>query len=93
MLEVVVVGIAAFLTSILSAVAGLGGGVILLLVIAQFAAPTVAIPIQGSIQLVSNGSRAALLRHQISWPVVGLGIDLAVSGQLDRRGGRNLVAR
>ena len=71
MFEVVVVGIAAFLTSILSAVAGLGGGVILLLVIAQFVAPTVAIPIQGSIQLVSNGSRAALLRHQISWPVVG----------------------
>jgi len=69
--EVVVVGIAAFLTSILSAVAGLGGGVILLLVIAQFVAPTVAIPIQGSIQLVSNGSRAALLRQQISWPVVG----------------------
>lgn len=71
MLEVVVVGVAAVLTSILSAVAGLGGGVILLLVIAQFVAPTVAIPIQGAIQLVSNGSRAALLRADISWPVVG----------------------
>lgn len=71
MLDVVVVGIAAFLTSILSAIAGLGGGVILLLVIAQFVAPAVAIPIQGAIQLVSNGSRAALLRQQISWPVVG----------------------
>lgn len=64
-------GVAALLTSILSAVAGLGGGVILLLVIAQFVAPTIAIPIQGAIQLVSNGSRAALLRSQISWPVVG----------------------
>ena len=71
MIEVVVVGVAALLTSILSAVAGLGGGVILLLVIAQFVAPTVAIPIQGAIQLVSNGSRAALLRSSISWPVVG----------------------
>ena len=71
MLEIVVVGVAALLTSILSAVAGLGGGVILLLVIAQFVAPTIAIPIQGAIQLVSNGSRAALLRSQISWPVVG----------------------
>ena len=71
MMEVVVVGVAALLTSILSAVAGLGGGMILLLVIAQFVAPTVAIPIQGAIQLVSNGSRATLLRRQISWPVVG----------------------
>lgn len=71
MVEIVVVGVAALLTSILSAVAGLGGGVILLLVIAQFVAPTVAIPIQGAIQLVSNGSRAALLRPDISWSAVG----------------------
>lgn len=71
MVEIVVVAVAAVLTSILSAIAGLGGGVILLLVIAQFVAPTVAIPIQGSIQLVSNGSRAALLRSLVSWPVVG----------------------
>ena len=70
MVEIVVVGVAALLTSILSAVAGLGGGVILLLVIAQFVPPTVAIPIQGAIQLVSNGSRAALLRRDISWRVV-----------------------
>jgi uncharacterized membrane protein YfcA len=69
--ELVVIGIAAVLTSILSAVAGLGGGVILLLVIAQFVAPTTAIPIQGAIQLVSNGSRAALLRINIEWRVVG----------------------
>lgn len=78
MLEVVVVGVAALLTSILSAVAGLGGGVILLLVIAQFVAPTVAIPIQGAIQMVSNGSRAAMLRQQISWPVVGWGAVLVL---------------
>ena len=71
MLEIVVVAIAALLTSILSAVAGLGGGVILLLVITQFVAPTVAIPIQGAIQLISNWSRAVLLRTNISWPVVG----------------------
>lgn len=71
MVEVAVVGVAALLTSILSAVAGLGGGVILLLVITQFVAPTVAIPIQGAIQLASNSSRAVLLRTDIAWPVVG----------------------
>lgn len=67
----VVVGIVAVLTSVLSAVAGLGGGVILLLVIAQFVAPTTAIPIQGAIQLVSNSSRAWFLRHDVAWGPVG----------------------
>lgn len=71
MVELIVIGIASLLTSILSAVAGLGGGVVLLLVLSQFVAPTTAIPLQGAIQLVSNGSRAALLRHAIAWPVVG----------------------
>lgn len=71
MIEVLIVGVAALLTSILSAVAGLGGGVILLLVITQFVTPTVAIPIQGAIQLASNASRAVLLRNDIAWPVVG----------------------
>ncbi len=66
----VVIGIVAVLTGILSAVAGLGGGVILLGVLAQFFAPTTAIPIQGGIQLVSNTSRAAMLRRDINWPVV-----------------------
>ncbi len=82
MVELVVVGVAALLTSILSAVAGLGGGVILLLVIAQFVAPTTAIPIQGAIQLVSNGSRAAILRRSITWPVVGWSSVLLLPGSL-----------
>ena len=67
----IVIGLAALLSSILSAVAGLGGGVILLVVIAQFVTPTAAIPIQGAIQVVSNGSRARLLRHDVDWSVVG----------------------
>lgn len=82
MVELTVVGVAALLTSVLSAIAGLGGGVILLLVIAQFVAPTTAIPIQGAIQLVSNGSRAALLRRSISWPVVGWSSLLLLPGSL-----------
>ncbi|MEP1125639.1 MAG: sulfite exporter TauE/SafE family protein [Ilumatobacter sp.] len=79
-IELTVIGVAAMLTSILSAVAGLGGGVILLLVIAQFVAPTTAIPIQGAIQLVSNGSRAGLLRRDIAWPVVGWSSILVLPG-------------
>lgn len=70
-MDVLVIGIAALATSVLSAIAGLGGGIILLAVIAQFFAPTVAIPIQGAVQFVSNGSRAVIVRHDIAWPAVG----------------------
>lgn len=70
-MELIVIAVAALLTAILSAIAGLGGGVILLLVIAQFHAPVVAIPIQGGIQLVSNSVRAGLLRTNINWKAVG----------------------
>ncbi len=66
-----VVAAVAVSTSLLSAIAGLGGGVILLGVLAQFFAPTVAIPIQGGIQLFANGSRAVSLRRDISWSVAG----------------------
>lgn len=78
--EIVVVGVVAFLTAIFSAVAGLGGGIILLAVIAQFHAPATAIPIHGSIQMVSNGWRSALLRSGINWPAVGYGSVLVLPG-------------
>ncbi len=71
-MELVVIGLAALATSVLSALAGLGGGIILLVVIAQFFTPSVAIPIHGGIQLASNGSRATLLRRDINWRAVGL---------------------
>ena len=66
----VIVGVVAVLTGILSAVAGLGGGITLLAILAQFFAPTTAIPIQGGIQLVSNLSRTTMLRADIHWPAV-----------------------
>ncbi len=65
-----IIALAALATSILSALAGLGGGIILLAVILQFFAPTTAIPIHGGIQFVSNGSRAAILREHINRRVV-----------------------
>lgn len=70
-MDILLIGLAALATSVLSAIAGLGGGIILLAVIAQFFAPTVAIPIQGAMQFVANGSRALLIRREISWPAVG----------------------
>lgn len=76
------IGAAAFLTSILSAMAGLGGGIVLLVAILQFFTPTVAIPIHGGIQLVSNGSRAAMLRRNIAWRPVVLSVILLFPASL-----------
>jgi len=72
-MELVIILVTAGVTAVLSAVAGLGGGVILLVVLAQFFTPVVAIPIHGGIQMVSNGSRAFLLRKDVRWPAVGWG--------------------
>lgn len=63
-IELVVIAGAAVGTSMLTAVAGLGGGLILLVVMLQFLDPLVAVPVHGVIQLVSNSSRGlALHRH------------------------------
>ncbi len=70
-MDLIIIGVVAVATSILSALAGLGGGVILLVVLLQFFAPSTAIPIHGGIQLISNGSRAAFLRQNINWRAVG----------------------
>jgi len=53
------------LTSALTAAAGIGGGLVLLGVMASLLAPVVVIPIHGVVQLGSNAGRAALMREQI----------------------------
>lgn len=65
--ELAVVGAAAVCTAMLTAVAGLGGGLILLVVMLQFLDPLVAVAVHGVIQLVSNTSRAVALRRNIEW--------------------------
>ncbi len=52
-------------TSALTAAAGIGGGLVLLSVLATFLPPVVVIPIHGVVQLGSNAGRAALLRQHI----------------------------
>lgn len=50
----------AFLTSALSGVLGMGGGMLMLGVMAAFFPPAVLIPLHGIVQLASNGFRAGL---------------------------------
>lgn len=63
---------AAFLTAVLSGVAGLGGGTVLIAVFYAIGlAPAVAVPLHATVQLVSNGTRTlAFIRH-VEWRAAG----------------------
>lgn len=61
---------AALATSIISAVVGMAGGIILLSVMLLFLEPLVAIPIHGAIQLVSNGTRTFVQRDHVRWSII-----------------------
>lgn len=58
-------GVVAIGTSILSGVLGMAGGMLLLAALLLRLEPTVAIPVHGIVQLVSNGSRAYFLRTHV----------------------------
>jgi uncharacterized membrane protein YfcA len=60
----------AVLTSIVSGVMGMAGGMLLLAVMLLRLEPAVAIPVHGVAQLVSNASRAFFLRKQVRWDAV-----------------------
>jgi len=58
------------LTSMLSAVVGMAGGITLLSVMLLFFEPLVAIPIHGVVQLVSNSSRTYVQRKHVDWTIL-----------------------
>ena len=64
--------IAAFLTSCFTAVAGIGGGVLLIAIMVSFMAPVTAIPVHGFVQLSSNVSRALFGLGDLRWRIVGV---------------------
>lgn len=55
-------------TSLLTAVAGLGGGMLLLALMAQLFAPSVLIPLHGVAQFFSNANRGVMHRDKLRWP-------------------------
>lgn len=67
---VAALAVAALLTSALSAVVGMAGGITLLGVMLLFQEPLVAIPLHGVVQLVSNGSRTWVQRRHIERSLV-----------------------
>lgn len=69
-LELCLIGVAALIGSAIAAIAGLGGGILLMAVLLQFLNPLEVIPIHAVIQLASNSSRAVILRDDVDWGVV-----------------------
>ncbi len=68
--DLLVLALAAFATSALTATVGVGGGAILIAVMVVYWEPLLAIPLHGAVQWVSNGSRALIQREHVRWSVL-----------------------
>ena len=77
-----VLTITAFLTATLSGVLGMGGGILLLAVMAGYFPPAVTIPFHGAVQLVSNVARAAISWRDIAWHILGPMVAGSILGAL-----------
>ena len=60
----------AFATSILSAVIGMAGGLVLLSAMLLYMEPLQAIPVHAAVQLISNASRTIVQREHVEWKLV-----------------------
>ena len=67
--EVIILSFSSFFTAIISAVAGMAGGIVLLSIMTFFMSYQTIVPIHGCVQLVSNSTRCWLLRKNISWDI------------------------
>ena len=78
--------VAAFALAVLSAVAGFGGGVLLLPVFTAMFGLRVAVPVLTITQLASNGGRVWFNRHELRWGLIARfsagAVPLAVVGAL-----------
>lgn len=81
-----VASVAAFMLALLSAVAGFGGGVLLLPVFTALFGLRLAVPVLTLTQVSSNASRVWLNRRELRWRLIGwfaLGaVPFAVAGGL-----------
>ena len=85
--EFITLCLTSFFTSVISASFGLGGGLMLVTVMASILPPLAIIPVHGVIQLSSNLSRAMMMwRHiKLTWMmpfVIGTLIGATIGGQL-----------
>lgn len=68
--QIAILTVTSFFTSMITSVAGAGGGAILLAVLLQFMPPSAAIPFHGSVQFAANVWRFWLFRKHMNWPII-----------------------
>lgn len=70
---------ASFVGSFITVAMGIGGGAVLLAVMASLVPPAALIPVHGVIQLGSNLNRAFMMRRHALWPpIMGFGVGSAI---------------
>ena len=62
--------ILSFLTSLLTSVFSVGGGLIMLVALAQYFSPSTLIPLHGAIQLSNNLSRTYVYKEFFKWQLI-----------------------
>lgn len=67
---IVLFAILSFLTSLLTSIFSVGGGLIMLVALAQSFSPATLIPLHGSIQLANNFSRTLVYREFFQWKLI-----------------------
>jgi uncharacterized protein len=67
-----IIGVVVIVTSMISGVFGMAGGLILMLVLGQFLSVPAAMILHGVTQFFSNGWRAIIWRQWIDWRIIGL---------------------
>jgi len=83
--------VASLATSFITAAFGIGGGVVLIALLAMLLPPTALIPVHGVVQLGSNGGRVAIMIKDVFWEpilpfmigaIIGAGLGGAIVVQL-----------
>lgn len=67
---IVIFAILSFLTSLLTSIFSVGGGIIMLVALAQSFSPVTLIPLHGSIQLANNLSRTFVYKEFFQWKLI-----------------------
>jgi uncharacterized protein len=69
-LALILIGLS-FLTSLITATFSLGGGTLMIAVLALVFPPAVVVPVHGCVQLGSNAGRALVQRQHVQWNLIG----------------------
>ena len=75
------------LASLITAAFGIGGGIVMIAVLASMLPPVALIPVHAVVQVGSNAGRALIMREHIDWPtwgvfLIGTVVGVAVGGVL-----------